>query len=473
MPTTDRMTSLQLRVLLIAILASFVAFLDGAVINVALPAISKELGGGLPLQQWVVDGYLITLGSLILVAGSLSDVFGRKRVLYAGLVGFLVTSLLCAFAPTGVFLVVARALQGVAGALLVPSSLAIIISTFDGAAQAKAIGRWTAWTGVAMIAGPVVGGVFVDALSWRWVFVINVVPIAITLVLMITLGQSDKGTGGSVDVLGAVLGSLGLAGTVYALIEQGVQGWASPGVWIPLVVGVLALAAFFVAETRVARPMLPLGLFSVHNFWVGNLATAFVYGALAFGPLVVTLFLQQVAGFPATVAGFVFIPSTLCMLLLSGFFGGLAGRYGPRLFMGAGPVVAACGFLWLLMLGKDVDYWLELLPGVLLFGVGLSITVAPLTSAILGAIHHEQAGIGSAVNNAVSRIAGLITVALAGLIIGQQLDADGLHRALLWTAGLLVAGGVVSAIGIRNHEPAAEPIRTTTDAAASDAAAGD
>lgn len=461
--TSERMSSTQRRVLVIAILASFVAFLDGAVINVALPAISRELGGGLPLQQWVVDGYLVTLGSLILIAGSLSDVFGRTRVLYAGLIGFGVTSLLCAFAPTGVFLVIARALQGVAGALLVPSSLAIIISTFSGAAQSKAIGRWTAWTGVAMIAGPVLGGLFVDTLSWRWVFVINVVPIGITLALMLGLKQVDHGMGGRVDVLGAVLGSLGLAGTVFALIEQGVYGWGSPRVVWPLVLGLLALAAFFFSQTRVKQPMLPLGLFRVHNFWVGNIATALVYGALAFAPLTVTLYLQQVAGFSAIAAGFVFIPSTICMLLLSGVFGGLAGKYGPRLFMAIGPVIAGCGFLWLLMMGDEVNFWLHLLPGVLLFGIGLSITVAPLTSAILGSIHPAQAGIGSAVNNAVSRIAGLVTVALIGLIVGGTLDRAGLDRAMIVAAALMLVGGAVSAVGIRNHEPAAEKVQTAVD----------
>lgn len=461
--TIERMSSLQTRVLVIAILASFVAFLDGAVINVALPAISNELGGGLPLQQWVVDAYLVTLGSLILIAGSLSDVFGRKRVLYAGLIGFGVTSLLCAFAPTGLFLVIARALQGVAGALLVPSSLAIIISTFSGAAQAKAIGRWTAFTGVAMIAGPVIGGVFVDTLSWRWVFVINVIPIGITLFMLMGLKQEDHGSGGRVDVLGAVLGSVGLAGTVFALIEQGVYGWGSPRVFLPFILGVLSLAAFFFWQTRAKQPMLPLGLFRVHNFWVGNIATALVYGALAFAPLTVTLYLQQVVGFAATAAGLVFIPSTLCMLLLSGVFGGLAGKYGPRLFMAIGPVIAACGFLWLLMMGEDVNFWTNLLPAVLLFGVGLSITVAPLTSAILGSIHPAQAGIGSAVNNAVSRIAGLVTVAMIGLIVGGTLDRAGLDRAMITAAALMLVGGVVSAVGIRNHEPAAEKIQTVVD----------
>jgi predicted MFS family arabinose efflux permease len=234
-------------------------------------------------------------------------------------------------------------------------------------------------------------------------------------------------------------------------------------VWIPLLIGLLCLAAFFIAETRVKQPMLPLGLFRVHNFWVGNIATFFVYAALSFGPLIVTLYLQQVAGFSAIAAGFVFIPSTLCMLLLSGLFGGLAGRHGPRLFMAVGPMIAAVGFLWLLMVGTEVNYWTTLLPAVLLFGVGLSITVAPLTSAILGAIHPEQAGIASATNNAVSRIAGLLAVAAAGMIIGGTLDTEGLHRAMIAAAALLLLGGVVSAIGIENYARVADKVQTVTD----------
>jgi EmrB/QacA subfamily drug resistance transporter len=415
-----------------------------------LPAISRELGGGLGLQQWVVDAYLVTLGSLILLAGSLSDVFGRKRVLRAGLIGFAVTSLACGFAPTGVFLVAARALQGVAGALLVPSSLAIIISTFSGAAQGKAIGRWTAWTGISAIAGPVLGGVFVDLLSWRFVFMINVVPIAVTLWLLVGVGQDERRVGGRVDYAGAVLGAAGLGASVFALIEQGTYGWGAPQVWLSLSIGVASMAAFFVVQARSSVAMLPVSIFRVHNFWVGNVATAVIYGALAFGPFILVLYLQQVAEFSATEAGIAMIPATVMMLALSGLFGSLAGRHGPRFFMAMGPTIAAAGFVAMMVMGRSVNYWTELLPGVLLFGIGLSITVAPLTSAILGAIDPAEAGIGSAVNNAVARVAGLVTVAFAGILIGGTLDYAGMQRALLATAILMLAGGAISAVGIRN-----------------------
>lgn len=452
--------------LVVAILASFVSFLDGTVVNVALPAIADELAGtgdALALQQWVVDAYLITLGALILVAGSVSDVHGRRRVLWWGLVGFGLASVLCALAPTGIVLVVARGLQGVAGALLVPSSLAMIISTFTGPRQGRAIGTWTAWTGTAMIVGPLVGGLLVDTVGWRWVFGINVAPIALTLWLLRGVAPDGAGAGRRIDVRGAVLAAVGLAGPVFALIESERWGWGSPVVLAPLVVGIAASVAFVAWERRAPDPMLPLRLFAVRNFAVGNVATAAVYGALAFGSFAVTLFVQQVAGYSATAAGLALLPVTVLMLLLSGRFGALAGTHGPRWFMGIGPIVAGVGYLLMLGTTADADYWTQLLPGVVVFGLGLSATVAPLTAAILGSIPSGDAGIGSAVNNAVSRIAGLVTVALAGIVMGSTLDVDGFHRGLWLTAALLVVGGLVSCVGISDAQ-----VDDATSAAASD-----
>ncbi|AWB85309.1 MFS transporter [Mycetocola zhujimingii] len=448
-PRTESAT--QRIVLLVAILASFVAFLDGTIINVALPAITREFGGGLPVQQWVVDAYLLTLGAFILLAGSLSDAFGRIRILAIGLVGFGVTSLLCAIAPSAEFLIVVRALQGGTAALLVPSSLAIIISTFSGQAQAKAIGTWTAWTGTAMIVGPLVGGLLVDTVSWRLVFGINVLPIAATLWLLMKLEkQPERSRRPRVDVVGAVLGAIGLGGPVFALIEQGRFGWQSPVVWLPLVLGIAAFAAFLWWERRTTDPMMPLSLFRSRNFSAGNIATVFIYGALGFGFFVIAIYLQQVAGWPATLAGVATLPPTLVMLVLSSRIGALAGKIGPRMFMTIGPIVGGVGFLLMLTVSADIDYWFQLLPGLVLFGVGLSITVAPLTSAILGAIDESQAGIGSAINNAVARVAGLVAVACAGLILGSVLDLGGFHRAMGATAIALILGGIVSFIGIRN-----------------------
>ncbi|WP_344250139.1 MFS transporter, partial [Isoptericola hypogeus] len=380
----------QQRVLLVAILASFVSFLDGTVVNVALPAIADELGGpgeaGLSLQQWVVDGYLVTLGSLILVAGSLSDVHGRRRVLMLGLAGFAVASVLCALAPTGPVLVVARLLQGVAGALLVPSSLALIISTFEGEAQGRAIGRWTAWTGTAMIVGPFIGGGLVDLVSWRWVFWINLPVVVVTLVLLRGVPESLAAAGRRVDVPGAVLAAVGLAAAVYGLIERS---------WVSVAAGAVLLVAFVLWERRARDPMLPLRLFAARNFAWGNVATAAVYGALALGGFVLTLFLQQVAGYSATAAGVAQLPAVFAMLALSTRFGALAGRYGPRWFMTIGPIVAGAGYLLMLTMDAGADYLTQVLPGLLVFGLGLSITVAPLTTAILGAAPPADAGIAS------------------------------------------------------------------------------
>jgi EmrB/QacA subfamily drug resistance transporter len=445
------MTRQQRLVVLVSILASFVAFLDGSVVNVALPAIAHDLGGGLTGQQWVVDGYLITLGALILVAGSLSDMFGRKRILAAGLVGFGVTSLMCALAPSITFLMFARALQGIAGALLVPSSLALIISAFSGKAQGKAIGTWTAWTGIAFVIGPLLGGLLVDSFSWRFVFAINVLPIALTLWLLQMIEQPESlRKDERVDYLGTLLCVVGLGGTAYALIEQARYGWSSPNIYLPLIVGLGALGLFFWHESRTPQPMLPLGLFRVRNFSVGNLATLSIYGGLSVATFLITVFIQQVGGYTAIEAGLALLPITLIMFVLSPRFGMLSGKYGPRIFMALGPIVAGVGFLTMLRIGQHVNYVTELLPGVILFAFGLSATVSPLTAAVLGSIDKQEAGIGSAVNNAVARIAGLVAIAALATITGATLDVSGFHRGIGAAAILLIVGGVVSAIGITN-----------------------
>ncbi|TFC37960.1 MFS transporter [Cryobacterium sp. TMT1-62] len=452
------MISREHRVLIVAILASFVAFLDGSIVTVALPAISREFGGGLVLQQWAVDGYLLSLGALILVAGSLSDTFGRVRVLRIGLVWFGITSLACAVAPWGSALVLARVLQGVAAALLVPSSLALITSTFSGAAQARAIGAWTGWTGIAGIMGPVLGGILVDTLSWRLIFGLNVIPIMVTLVLLAGLDEPVRTRPAApIDAWGAGLAALGLGGPVFALIEQGRLGWASPVVFVPLVVGLLAFAGFLWWEARAPHPMMPLSLFKIRNFGVGNIATVGFYAALGLGFFVFTLYLQQVGGFSATVTGFAGIPATAMLLLFATLFGTLAGRYGPRAFMTVGPMVAGAGFLLLLGAVPPIALWSQVVPAVVVIGLGLAITVAPLTSAVLGSIRPEQAGIGSAINNAVARVAGLVAVALAGTIIGTTLDVPGFQRVMVVVAGLMFAGGLASWLGIRTSGPVLAP----------------
>ncbi|HEU4656542.1 MAG TPA: MFS transporter [Capillimicrobium sp.] len=440
---------------LAAILGAIVVFIDSTVVNVALPAMREDLGGGLAGQQWINDAYLLTLGSLLLIGGSLGDLHGRRRIFTIGVAGFGITSLLCAVAPTIETLVVARGLQGLAGALLVPNTLGLIVARFAPNERGAAIGTWTAWTGISMVAGPLIGGVLLDVASWRWIFAINVVPVATALWVAAQLdGTNDEPAPGHVDLAGAVLGALGLAGPVYALIEQPVRGWGDPLVAGALAAGVLLLAAFLAYERRAAHPMLPLELFRERNFAVGNAATFAVYGGLGAGPFFLVIFLQQVAGYSPLEAGLALLPITIVMFELSKRFGALADRIGPRIFMAAGPLLGGAGFALLARVGASADYLTEVLPGVLVLGFGLALTVAPLTATVLGGVEERHAGMASAINNAIARVGGLLAIAAVGAVAGiTELDADTIdafQRAMLVTGALVAAGGLLSALGIQN-----------------------
>lgn len=447
----ERMSPQQRLVLAVAILGSFVAFLDSTVVNVALPAIERELGGGLSTQQWTVDAYLITLSALILVAGAVSDAFGRILVLRIGLIGFGAASLAVALAPTALILIVARAVQGAAGAFLVPSSLALLTATMAEPLRSRAIGIWTASTTAATVVGPLAGGLLVDNLSWRWAFVLGILPIVGALVLLPRLAHRDEHRPGArIDVLGALMCTFGLGGAVFALIEQPNAGWGAWWIWMPGTAGIVLLVGFVLRQRVVADPILPLDLFRSRNFSAGNLATFFVYAGLALNGFVLAVYLQQGAGLSATLAGLASLPITLMMIALSSRAGALAGRWGPRLFMTAGPLVMAGGSLLLLSVADDFDYWWQVLPAMVVFGLGLALTVSPLTAAILGAADPARSGIASAVNNAVARVAGLVPIATLAVITGGALDLAGFHRAAIVTAALLAVGGAVSLIGIRN-----------------------
>jgi EmrB/QacA subfamily drug resistance transporter len=421
----------QQRLTLIAtILGSTVVFLDSTIVNVALPSIGRELNAGLAGQQWVLEAYMLTMVSLLLVGGSLGDQFGRRRLFVIGLVAFGATSILCALAPSEEFLVGARALQGIAGALLVPGSLAIVAATFSGAERGKAVGTWTAWTGIATVFGPAGGGALVGLLSWRAIFWVNIPLIAVTVVLTLRAVEesSDPDAFRGVDVPGVLLSAAGLAGPVFALIEQPTHGWSDPLVWLPLVGGVLCFASFVVWEARAARPMLDLALFRIRNFAVANLTTLTVYAGLGAGFLFVGLYLQQVVGYTPLEAGLATMPISLCLFLLSPRWGRLASGTGPRLPMTLGPIVAGAGMLLFMRLDSRASYVAEVLPAVLLFGLGLSATVAPLTATVLDSVSERQVGIASGVNNGVSRVAGLLAIAVLGAVIsahfGARLDSD-------------------------------------------------
>jgi EmrB/QacA subfamily drug resistance transporter len=420
---TAKMTRAQRLTLLACILGSSTAFLDGTLVNVALPSIRADLGGGLATQQWIVDAYLLTLGSLLLVGGSLGDILGRRRVFAVGVGGFGVASLLCAAAPSAGLLIAARALQGVAGAALVPSTLALLMDTFGEGQRAAAIGAWTAWTGIATAAGPLAAGLLIELGSWRWIFVVNVPLVLVTLRLLAHAPRGVRASGGRVDWPGALLCALGLGGPVFALIEQPSYGWSSPRVWAVLVVGVAMLVVFVSWERTSRSPMLPLSLFRARNFAIGNLTTLLFYGSLNTLSFFLVVFLQQVAGYSPLDAGLALLPMSIITFALATRFGALADRIGPRLFMGVGPIVAGAGVLLLLRAGAHAEYFGTLLPGILVFSLGLAATVAPLTAAVLGAVGTGHSGVASGTNNAVARVAGLVAIAAVGAVVAAHFAA--------------------------------------------------
>jgi EmrB/QacA subfamily drug resistance transporter len=437
------------------ILGSGIALLDGTVVNVALPTIQRALGGGLAAQQWVANGYLLTLGSLILVGGSLGDVYGERRVFEIGVIAFGVFSLACAVAPSIGFLIGARILQGVASALLTPSSLAVIVNTFRESERGPAIGTWTAWGAIAGVIGPLAGGELLAIASWRWIFVINL-PLVVVCVALIRIaipaGTVSAARGRKVDVLGGALCALGLGGPVFALIEQPRLGWHSAGVLVPLFAGVGLLVAFIAWESRTAQPMLPLTLFRRRNFSAGNIETFSMYAGLAILFFFLALFLQQIAGYTPLQSGLATLPATLVMFALSKRVGMLADRFGPRAFMGAGPLVAAGGLVLLERIPVHVNYVSDVLPGVLVFSLGLSLTVAPLTAAVLAGSESE-AGIASGVNNAVARVAGLLGTTGIGAVVAGSFSSQLTSR----LSGVSLSSGAHAVVAQAKRLPLGRP----------------
>jgi EmrB/QacA subfamily drug resistance transporter len=474
--------------LIATILGSTVVFLDSTVVNVALPPISESLDAGLSGQQWVVEAYMLTLVSLLLVGGSLGDQFGRRRMFVFGLIGFGATSALCAVAPTVEFLVGARALQGVTGALLVPGSLAIVAATFEGEARGKAVGTWTAWTGIATVIGPAGGGALVGLTSWRAIFWVNLPLIAATVALTLHSVQESRDPDAfrGIDWRGIALSAIGLGGPVFALIEQPTYGWSDPLVWVPLAIGVASFALFVAHEARARHPMMDLGLFRIRNFAIANLTTFSAYAGLIGGLFFVGLFLQQVAGYSPLEAGLATTPISVILFVLSPRWGRLASGTGPRLPMTLGPIVGGIGLLAMMRVGSGADYGTEVLPAILVFGLGLSATVAPLTATVLDSVEERHVGIASGINNGVSRVAGLLAIAILGAVISARFAAitggavsggpltaadaaastSAFHLGVLIAGILMILGGIASGIGIENPKHHTEAVPNRGSAAA-------
>jgi EmrB/QacA subfamily drug resistance transporter len=432
--------------LLVTIIGSGIVLLDGSVTNLALPALSQELGASFSQLQWVVDGYLLSLSALILLGGSLGDIFGRRRMYVIGLIGFGVTSVLCGLAPNAELLIAARVLQGVFGALVVPGGLAIINTNFAASERGKAIGIWSAWSGVAAAVAPLLGGVLIDALSWRWIFFINA-PFVVACVYLALkhVDESALENGRRVDYQGAALAVGFLAAITFGLIEGPVRSWDMLSVGA-LFVGAILFILFIVVEFRKRDPMVDLKLFKSRNFTGANIMTFAMYGALSGFFFALVIYLQNTLQFSSTMAGLSLLPVSILLLLFAGKVGELVGIYGARIFMTAGPILCAIAMLLMLTLAPGANFWLHVLPPITLFGCGMVLLVAPLTVTVMNAVHDKQSGIASGINNAVSRAAGLIVIALLGLF-----GASSYHASVLLCAGLAFGAGIVSFLTIRDH----------------------
>jgi EmrB/QacA subfamily drug resistance transporter len=454
-------------VLAVTVLGSGIASLDATVVNIALPSIGREFHTGVGALQWVMTGYTLTLAAFLLIGGTLGDRFGRRRVYLTGVVWFAVASAACGFAPDALALIVTRVLQGVGAALLTPGSLAILEASFAPADRSRAIGAWSGLSGVATAAGPLLGGYLITAASWRWIFFINL-PIA---ALVVVLGAQhvpesrDPAVTGRLDTSGALLAVAFLTGLTFALIEGPTLGWSSPGVLGMAAVGVVGLAAFLACERTAASPMLPLAIFRVRQFAATNAVTFIVYAALSGATFLLPIELQVVSGYSPLGSGLALLPMTALMLALSARSGRLASRIGPRLQMSAGPVVTGAGFALLTLATRGSSYIAYVLPAVAVFGLGMAITVAPLTATAMSSAPAEHSGLASAVNNDVARLGGLLAIAILPALAGitgaaylhPQAMAAGFRTAVLIAAAVCVAGGLLAAVTITNPPRAAVP----------------